>query len=49
MAADFVIAGRIDEAEVVFPVCAMADAIIAAEAQKQGVKIPANHPFYRIF
>jgi tetrahydromethanopterin S-methyltransferase subunit H len=49
MAADFVIAGRIDEVESVFPVCAMADAIIAAEAQNLGVKISPNHPFYKIF
>ncbi len=48
MAADFVISGRIDEAETVFPVCAMADAIIAAEAQTFGLKISANHPFYKI-
>ena len=48
MAADFVISGRIDEAETVFPVCAMADAIIAAETQSLGVKISANHPFYKI-
>ncbi|MGD6810596.1 MAG: tetrahydromethanopterin S-methyltransferase subunit H family protein [Candidatus Bathyarchaeia archaeon] len=49
MAADFVIAGRIDEADAVFPVCAMADAIIAAETQQLGVKISSNHPFYKIF
>ncbi|MGD6933419.1 MAG: tetrahydromethanopterin S-methyltransferase subunit H family protein [Candidatus Bathyarchaeia archaeon] len=48
MAADFVIAGRIDYVDAVFPACAMADAIIAAQAQKLGVKISANHPFYRI-
>jgi tetrahydromethanopterin S-methyltransferase subunit H len=49
MAADFVIAGRIDETEWVFPVCAMADAIIASEAQNLGIKISANHPLYKIF
>jgi len=49
MAADFVIAGRIDEADAIFPACAMADAIIAAETQKLGVKISLNHPLYKIF
>jgi tetrahydromethanopterin S-methyltransferase subunit H len=49
MAADFVIAGRIDEADAVFPAVAMADAINAAEAQNLGVKVPAGHPFYKIF
>jgi tetrahydromethanopterin S-methyltransferase subunit H len=48
MAADFVIAGRIDEADAVFPAVAMADAILAAEAQNIGVKTSANHPFYKI-
>jgi tetrahydromethanopterin S-methyltransferase subunit H len=48
MGANFVIAGPIDYAEVVFPVCAMADAIIATEAQKAGVKISENHPLYKI-
>jgi tetrahydromethanopterin S-methyltransferase subunit H len=48
MAADFVIAGRIDEADAVFPAVAMADAIVAAEAQSLGVKTCANHPFYKI-
>jgi tetrahydromethanopterin S-methyltransferase subunit H len=48
MTADFVIAGRIDYVDAVFPACAMADAVIAAQTQKLGVKISANHPFYRI-
>jgi tetrahydromethanopterin S-methyltransferase subunit H len=48
MAADFVIAGRIDEVDAVFPAVAMADAILAAEAQNIGVKTSANHPFYKI-
>ena len=48
MAADFVISGRIDEADAVFPAVAMADAILAAEAQNNGLKISANHPFYKI-
>ncbi|MGD6806105.1 MAG: tetrahydromethanopterin S-methyltransferase subunit H family protein [Candidatus Bathyarchaeia archaeon] len=46
MGANFVIAGPIEYAEAVFPACAMADAIIAAEAQKMGIKISANHPLY---
>jgi tetrahydromethanopterin S-methyltransferase subunit H len=49
MGANFVIAGPIDYADVVFPPCAMADAIIASEAQKMGVKIAPNHPLYKIF
>ena len=49
MGANFVIAGQIDYAEIVFPPCAMADAIIASEAQKLGVKIAPNHPLYKIF
>ncbi len=49
MAADFVIAGRIDYADAVFAACAMGDAIIAAEAEKLCVKISAGHPFYKIF
>lgn len=49
MGADFVISGRIDEVDAVFPACALADAIVAAEAQKFGVKFSSNHPFYKIF
>ncbi len=49
MGADFVIAGPIDYADTVFPVVAMADAIIASEAQNLGVKIAPNHPLYKIF
>ncbi len=49
MGANFVIAGPIDYAETVFPACAMADAIIGAEAQNLGVKISPDHPLYRIF
>lgn len=49
MGADFVIAGPINLADVVFPAVAMADAIVAAEAQKQGVSVPPNHPLYKIF
>jgi len=49
MGANFVVAGPMDCADVVFPAVAMADAIVAAEAEKLGVKIPANHPLYKIF
>jgi tetrahydromethanopterin S-methyltransferase subunit H len=42
MGADFVVAGPIDYADIVFPVVAMADAIVAAEAEKRGVKMPAT-------
>ena len=49
MGADFVVAGPIDYADTVFPAAAMADAIVAAEAQRLGVKVPANHPLYRVF
>jgi Tetrahydromethanopterin S-methyltransferase, subunit H len=49
MGADFVIAGPIDYADAVFPAVAMADAIIAHQAQSSGVKIAPNHPLYRIF
>lgn len=47
--ANFVIAGPIGYADVVFPVVAMADAIVAAEAQKHGVTVPPSHPLYKIF
>jgi tetrahydromethanopterin S-methyltransferase subunit H len=49
MGANFVIAGPIEYADAVFPACAMADAIIASEAQNLGVKISPNHPLYKIF
>jgi tetrahydromethanopterin S-methyltransferase subunit H len=49
MGADFVVAGPIDYTDVVFPAVAMADAIVAAEAEKLGVKVPANHPLNKIF
>jgi tetrahydromethanopterin S-methyltransferase subunit H len=49
MGANFVIAGPIDYAGAVFPACAMADAIIASEAQSLGTKISLNHPLYKIF
>jgi len=49
MGANFVIAGPIDYADAVFPAVAMADAILASEAQTLGVKIPLNHPLNKIF
>ena len=49
MGANFVIAGPINYTDAVFPACAMADAIIASETQRIGVKIPSGHPLYRIF
>jgi tetrahydromethanopterin S-methyltransferase subunit H len=49
MGANFVIAGPIEYADAVFPACAMADAIIAAEAHNQGLPIDSNHPLYKIF
>ncbi|XHH10570.1 MAG: tetrahydromethanopterin S-methyltransferase subunit H [Candidatus Bathyarchaeia archaeon] len=48
MAADFVIAGRIDYVDAVFAACALGDAVIAAETQGLGVKTAANHPYYKI-
>jgi tetrahydromethanopterin S-methyltransferase subunit H len=49
MGANFVISGPIDYVDAVFPACAMADAIIASEAQRLGTKIDPNHPLYKIF
>jgi tetrahydromethanopterin S-methyltransferase subunit H len=49
MGADFIIAGPIVCADIVFPVVALADAINAAQAQKQGIRVPLNHPLYKIF
>ncbi len=49
MGANFVIAGALDYADAVFPAVAMADAIVAAQAEKLGIKIPPIHPLYKIF
>ncbi len=50
MGANFVIQGPIEYSESVFPACAMADAIIAKEAEKIGTKVKdKTHPLYKIF
>ena len=49
MGANFVISGPIEYADAAFSACAMADSIIAAEAQSQGAKISPSHPIFRIF
>lgn len=48
--ADFIFYGPIRHAEVVFPVCAMTDAIIAYRAMRHGIRPKVkNHPLYKIF
>jgi tetrahydromethanopterin S-methyltransferase subunit H len=50
MGANFVLYGPIEFAEVVYPVCAMTDAIIAYAARKQGTRPKVkNHPLFKIF
>ena len=50
MGADFVLYGKIEEAETVFPICAMADAITAYNARTYGIRTKTrNHPLYKIF
>jgi len=48
--ANFVLYGPIEGMEAAFPACAMADAIIAYNARRFGVKPKVkNHPLYKIF
>jgi tetrahydromethanopterin S-methyltransferase subunit H len=50
MGANFVLYGSIEFAEVVYPSCAMADAIIAYAARKLGTQPKVkNHPLFKIF
>jgi len=51
MGANFIIIGPIEFAEAAFPACAMADAIIASEMERLGIKIrdKENHPLFKIF
>ena len=51
MGANFVIMGPIEFAEAAFPACAMADAIIASNAESLGTEIRdrENHPLSKIF
>ncbi len=47
--ANFILYGPIRMSEVIFPACAMTDAIIAYDMRKHGVKPSRKHPLYRIF
>jgi len=47
--ADFILYGPIRMSEVIFPACAMTDAVIAYGMRKHGVKPSGQHPLYRIF
>ncbi len=50
LGANFVLYGPIEEAEAVFPACAMADAIIAYNARRLGIRQKTkNHPLLKIF
>jgi len=50
MGADFVLYGPIKQADTVYPVCAMADAIICYNARMLGIRPKVkNHPLYKIF
>jgi tetrahydromethanopterin S-methyltransferase subunit H len=50
MGANFVLYGPIEFAEVVYPPCAMTDAIIAYAARKLGTRTKAkDHPLFKIF
>lgn len=49
MGADFIIYGSIAKARDIFPVCAMADAMVAYNARTLGLRpLTNNHPLYRI-
>jgi tetrahydromethanopterin S-methyltransferase subunit H len=49
MGANFIIYGSIERAADTFPVCALADAMIAYNAMAKGIKPQTrNHPLYRI-
>ncbi len=47
--ANFILYGPIRMSEVIFPSCAMTDAIIAYAMRKHGVKPNRQHPLYKIF
>jgi len=50
MGANFLIYGPLKAAKYVFPACAMADAMIAYQARKHGIKpLTKDHPIYKIF
>jgi len=50
MGADFIIYGSIAKAGDIFPACAMADAMVAYNAQTLGLRpLAKSHPLYRIF
>ncbi len=50
LGANFVLYGPIEDAEAVFPACAMADAIIAYNARRFGIRPKTkNHPLFKIF
>jgi tetrahydromethanopterin S-methyltransferase subunit H len=49
LGANFILYGPIENAEAVFPACAMADAIIAYNARRFGIRPKANnHPLFKI-
>ena len=50
LGANFVLYGPVEGAEAVFPACAMADAIIAYNARRFGIKSKTRqHPLFKIF
>jgi len=50
LGANFVLYGPIENAEAVFPACAMADAIIACNARRFGIRPETrHHPLFKIF
>lgn len=50
LGANFILYGPIENAEAVFPACAMADAIIAYNARRFGIRPKTkNHPLFKIF
>ncbi|MEM2875514.1 MAG: hypothetical protein QXL67_00970, partial [Candidatus Bathyarchaeia archaeon] len=50
MGANFVLYGPIKYADTVYPVCAMADAIVSYNARTLGIRPKVkNHPLYKIF
>ncbi len=50
LGANFILYGPIEDAEAVFPACAMADAIIAYNARRYGIRQKTKqHPLFKIF
>jgi tetrahydromethanopterin S-methyltransferase subunit H len=50
LGANFVLYGPIENAEAVFPACAMANAIIAYNARRFGIRPESkHHPLFKIF